>query len=62
MRTTETHEDRKLPRDPSPLTTPPARTRERSADDLEVDMSDPTLDLPFDDSERLEEDADPLRD
>jgi hypothetical protein len=45
----------------SPLTTPPARLREPSADDLEMDVSDPH-DLTLDDSERLREDAEALRD
>ena len=46
----------------SPLTAPANRTRDRSADDLEVDISDPNLDLTFDDEDRLEEDAHPERD
>ncbi len=48
--------------DPSPLSTPPARTRDWSADDLEVDIADPNLDLTFDDENRLEDDAHPERD
>ena len=35
------------------------RTRNSSADDLEVDISTPNLDLTFDDEHRLEEDAHP---
>lgn len=46
----------------SPLMTPPARLREPSADDLPMDVSDSALDLPLDDSERLYEDAEPLKD
>ncbi len=46
----------------SPLTAPPARLREPTADDLEFDVSDPTHDLPLDDSERLREDAAPTLD
>ena len=41
---------------------PPARLRERTADDLEFDVADPLHDLPLDDTERLREDAEPLRD
>lgn len=48
--------------DIAPLTAPPARLRERTADDLEFDVSDTLHDLPLDDSERLREDAEPLRD
>ncbi len=47
--------------EPSPLTAPPARLRERTADDLDFDVSDPTHDLPLDDGERLREDAAPTR-
>ncbi len=50
------------PPEPSPLTLPPARLRERTADDLEVDTADPVHDLPLDDSERQHEDAAALRD
>lgn len=50
------------PSEPSPLMMPPARLRERSADDLEMDVSDSRLDLPLDDSDRLREDAETLRD
>lgn len=48
--------------EPSPLTLPPARLREPSADDLEIDVSDTVYDLPLDDSDRLYEDAEPLKD
>jgi hypothetical protein len=48
--------------EPSPLTMPPARLREQSADDLEIDVSDSRIDLPLDDSDRLREDAETLRD
>jgi hypothetical protein len=41
---------------------PPARLREQSADDLEMDVSDSRIDLPLDDSDRLREDAETLRD
>ena len=50
------------PSEPSLLTLPPARQRERSADDQEIDVSDTRLDLPLDDSDRLREDAETLRD
>ena len=50
------------PLEPSPLTLPPARLREPTADDMEFDVADPIHDLPLDDSERLQEDATPLRD
>lgn len=46
----------------SPLTLPPARLRERTADDLDFDISDSTHDLPLDDSDRLREDAETLKD
>ena len=54
--------DQQRPSEPSPLTLPPARLRERTADDLEIDMDDSVHDLPLDDSERLREDTAPLRD
>lgn len=47
---------------PSPLTMPPARLRERTADDAEIDVTDPRIDVPLDDSDRLREDAETLRD
>jgi hypothetical protein len=50
------------PAEESPLTMPPARLREPSADDQDIDLADPTLDLPLDDSERLREDAETLKD
>jgi hypothetical protein len=50
------------PVEPSPLTMPPARQREPSADDMEIDVSDPINDVPLDDTERLREDADPAYD
>lgn len=46
----------------SPLTTPPARLRTPSSDDFEIDVSDSVYDLPLDDSDRLREDANSLRD
>jgi hypothetical protein len=46
----------------SPLTTPPARLRTPSSDDLEIDVSDSVYDLPLDDSDRLRDDANSLRD
>ena len=55
------HEQPKHP-EPSPLTAPPARLREPSADDMEFDVSDPSHDVPLDDSERLREDAEPAYD
>ncbi len=54
--------EQQRPIEPSPLTLPPARLRERTADDMEVDTADPVHDLPLDDSERLQEDAAALRD
>ncbi len=48
--------------EPSPLTMPPARLREPSSDDVEIDVSDPAYDLALDDSERLREDAETLKD
>ena len=62
MRLPDRHETAPIPAFPSPLTAPPERTRDWSADDLEVDISDPQLDLTFDDSNRLEEDAQPVSD
>ena len=56
------HETKTVPVEPSPLTTPPERTRDRSADDLEVDIGDPNFDLTFDDGDRLKEDAHPQAD
>lgn len=50
------------PSEPSLLTMPPARLREPSTDDLEIDISDSRIDLPLDDSDRLREDAETLRD
>ena len=54
--------EQQRPHEPSPLTLPPARQRERTADDMEFDVNDPIHDLPLDDSERLQEDAAPLHD
>lgn len=62
MRENETHQETVRPVEPSPLTAPPARLRERTADDLEFDVSDTTHDLPLDESDRLREDAETLRD
>ena len=62
MQTPERNDAPTSPPDASPLSVPAARTRNRSADDLEVDISDPNLDLTFDDENRLEEDAQPERD
>lgn len=59
------HEDKEREehmRGASPLTTPPARMREPSSDDQEIDVSDPSHDLALDDSERLREDAETLKD
>ena len=50
------------PREVSPLLMPSVRMRERSGDDLDIDISDSTHDLPLDDSDRLREDAETLRD
>ena len=57
MQTPESNDPPVVPSRSSPLTAPPNRTRDRSADDLEVDISDPNLDLTFDDEDRLEDDA-----
>lgn len=59
-----TREDRLATRsvEESPLTAPPARLREPSADDQEIDLADPTFDLPLDDTDRLREDAETLKD
>ena len=46
----------------SPLTMPPARLREPSADDVTIDVSDPAYDLSLDDSDRLHQDAETLKD
>lgn len=46
----------------SPLMNPFRQLREPSADELTIDISDSAIDLPLDDSERLYEDAEPLRD
>ena len=59
MQTPEPNDPQTTPPEPSPLDVPMERTRNRSADDLEVDVSSPTLDLTFDDENRLEEDAHP---
>jgi hypothetical protein len=60
MRQTESREQHI--HEPSPLTIPPARLREPSADDFEIDVSDPARDLSLDDSDRLHEDAETLKD
>ncbi len=62
MREPNKNEPQTPTRDPSPLTIPPARTRDWSADDLEVDIADPNLDLTFDDEDRSREDAYPTSD
>ena len=62
MQTPEPNDVPTVPARSSPLTAPANRTRDRSADDLEVDISDPNLDLTFDDENRLEDDAHPERD
>ena len=59
MPTPEPHDPQPTPPAPSPLDVPLERTRNWSADDLEVDLSTPNLDLTFDDEQRLEEDAHP---
>jgi hypothetical protein len=41
---------------------PAERTRPWSADEVEVDIADPNVDLSFDDSNRFEEDAHPTSD
>ncbi len=46
----------------SPLMAPPARLREPSADELDVDVFNPVYDVAVDDSERLREDAAPTFD
>lgn len=48
--------------EPSPLSMPPAHFREPSADDQEIDISDSIYDVPLDDSDRLREDAETLKD
>ncbi len=62
--TKTTRDDRHTPQSvaESPLTAPPARLREPSADDQEIDLADPTFDLPLDDTDRLREDAETLKD
>ena len=62
MEATEPRDPRSVPSKASPRNAPLNRTRDHSADDLEVDISDPNLDLTFDDEDRLEEDAHPGRD
>ncbi len=62
MEAPESRDTRSVPSKTSPRNAPPNRTRDHSADDLEVDISDPNLDLTFDDEDRLEEDANPGRD
>ena len=61
---TQTDSQQRDPHTPgaSPLTMPPARLREPSADDQEIDVSDPAYDLALDESERLREDAETLKD
>ncbi|WP_026370919.1 hypothetical protein [Kallotenue papyrolyticum] len=46
----------------SPLTAPPTRLREPTPDDQEIEIVDPDYDLPLDDSDRLREDAEALKD
>ncbi len=48
--------------DPSPLSLPAERLREPTPDEREIDVSDPDYDLPLDESERLQEDAETLKD
>ena len=47
---------------PALFTTPAERTRPWSADETEVALDDPQVDLACDDSHRLEEDAHPEQD
>ena len=47
---------------PSAFTTPTERTRPWSADEVEVALDDPAVDLACDDTHRLEEDAHPEAD
>ncbi len=46
----------------SPLNMPAERWREPTPDDQVIDISDPDYDVPVDDGERLEEDAETLKD
>jgi|GEM_PF-7098493 len=62
MTQSELHPTPRRVTDEVPFTLPPARLREPSADDLEVDISDSSLDLPLDDTERFREDAETLKD
>ncbi len=50
------------PPPPTLLTTPAERTRPWSADEGEVVLDDPEVDLACDDTHRLEEDAHPEQD
>ncbi len=50
------------PPPPAAFTTPAERTRPWSADEVEVALDDPAVDLACDDSHRLEEDAHPEQD
>ncbi len=51
-----------LAADPSPLSLPAERLREPTPDEREIDVSDPDYDLPLDESDRLQEDAQTLKD
>lgn len=48
--------------DPSPLSLPAERLREPTPDEREIDISDPDYDLPLDERDRLQEDAETLKD
>ena len=61
MQTPEPSDSADVSNDRPPLAVPPDRTRDFSTDDLEVDFTDPNLDLTYDENQR-EDDAHPERD
>ncbi len=63
MQSTKPQGSESLPRhEPTPLELPAERLRQPTSDDQEIDISDPRLDVTFDDDNRLEEDAHPSLD
>ncbi len=63
MQSTKPQGAEALPRhEPTPLELPAERLRQPTGDDQEIDISDPRLDVTFDDDNRLEEDAHPSLD
>ena len=63
MQSTNPQGSEALPcQEPTPLELPAERLRKPTSDDQEIDISDPRLDVPFDDDNRLEEDARPSLD